>query len=465
MPQMLELENYVAQVLEGLAPLPPIEETLERAHGRVLAREAVAALDVPPWTNSAMDGYALRAKDTAGATPATPLTLPVTGDVPAGVGPSPLEPGTAQRIMTGAMLPPGADAVVKVEDTDQSPGPGPLPERVEIRAQAGQGLNVRRAGENLRAGEAVAPAGTLLSAATLSALASTGLSSVMVHPRVRVAVVSTGAELRGPGEALAPGTIPDSNSLLLAGLVAEHGGACTTTARSGDTAPQLADCLDRAAQGADVIITSGGVSAGAFDPLVMLAGEPSASVSLTLAKVAMQPGKPQAHGWVRAKDGRRVPLICLPGNPVSVLVSFATIVAPVLARLGGHDAVGRPDPADHADRTGRSGWAPGSRLRARAAAAWPMPSGRRQHVPVRFVPAPQGAEGTTGPPRQGAAAPLEADLWVAPTHRLDSGSHLVASLPAAQALAVVEAGTAAVSIGDELDLLALSAPARPLTIP
>ena len=439
MAQMIPLEDYVSQVLEALSPLEDSRLELGRAHGRVLAEDVIAAVPVPPWTNSAMDGYAVRAKDTTGACPLTPVVLPVSGDVPAGAAPRPLAEGTAQRIMTGAMLPEGADAVVKVEDTDQAPGPHPIPERVEIRAAATPGLSVRRAGEDVAAGDPVMAAGTRLSAAAISALASVGLGSVLVRPQVRVAVVSTGAELRDAGQALEPGTIPDSNSLLLAGLVAEHGAVCTSVARSGDTAEALAEVLRQAAAGADLIVTSGGVSAGAFDPLTMLAqaqrGE-EAPVHLDFGKVAMQPGKPQGHGWVLADDGRRVPIICLPGNPVSVLVSFTTIVAPALARLAGQDAAGGAELLP-----GRPA------LTARAAVGWRTPPGRRQHVPVRFTEAPAGSD--VG---DGAGLP-----WVTPTHRLGSGSHLVASLPAAQALAVVAAEVEAVEVGDELPLIPLSA--------
>ena len=443
MAQMIPLEDYVSQVLEALSPLEGGRVPLGRAHGRVLAEDVTAAVPVPPWTNSAMDGYAVRAKDTTGACPLTPVVLPVSGDVPAGAAPRPLAEGTAQRIMTGAMLPEGADAVVKVEDTDQAPGPHPIPERVEIRAAATPGLSVRRAGEDVAAGDPVMAAGTRLSAAAISALASVGLGSVLVRPQVRVAVVSTGAELRDAGQALEPGTIPDSNSLLLAGLVAEHGAVCTSVARSGDTAEALAEVLRQAAAGADLIVTSGGVSAGAFDPLTMLAqaqrGE-EAPVHLDFVKVAMQPGKPQGHGWVLADDGRRVPIICLPGNPVSVLVSFTTIVAPALARLAGQDAAGGAEPLP-----GRAV------LTARAAVGWRTPPGRRQHVPVRFTEAPTGS-GVRSDVGDGAGLP-----WVTPTHRLGSGSHLVASLPAAQALAVVAAEVEAVEVGDELPLIPLSA--------
>ena len=470
-------EAYIAELLAALEPLPAVVLPLAEAHGLVLAEDAAAALPVPPWTNSAMDGYAVRAADAAGADQ-SPVVLPVDGDVPAGAVPAPLEPGTAQRIMTGAMLPEGADAVVRVEDTDQEPGPRPLPERVEIRTAPRPGLNVRRAGENVGVGDPVLGAGAVLSAAALSALASTGAGSVRAVPRARVAVVSTGAELVDPGAALPAGSIPDSNSVLLSGLVVEHGAALASVTRSADTAASLAGALTAAAAGADLIVTSGGVSAGAFDPLTMLAEDQAAldqdraagaAIRLRFARVAMQPGKPQGHGTVRADDGREVPLIMLPGNPVSVLVSFRTIVAPALARLMGHDGV------VGTGGTSGSGGGPAALVlpragtqppvRARAAEAWKTAGGRRQYIPVRFVPAPAGAAApgaataeTVPQPSDGAVGPA---YWVAPTHRLGSGSHLVASLPAAQALAVVAAGTPAVGVGDEVRLIALSRPAGP----
>ena len=470
-------EAYIAELLAALEPLPAVVLPLAEAHGLVLAEDATAALPVPPWTNSAMDGYAVRAADAAGAG-LSPVVLPVGGDVPAGAVPAPLEPGTAQRIMTGAMLPEGADAVVRVEDTDQEPGPRPLPERVEIRVAPRPGLNVRRAGEDVGVGDPVLGAGAVLSAAALSALASTGAGSVRAVPRARVAVVSTGAELVDPGAAPPAGSIPDSNSVLLSGLVVEHGATLASVTRSADTAASLAGALTAAAASADLIVTSGGVSAGAFDPLTMLAEDRAAldqdraagaAIRLRFARVAMQPGKPQGHGTVRADDGREVPLIMLPGNPVSVLVSFRTIVAPALARLMGHDGVGGTG------ETSGSGGGPaalvlpraGARppVRARAAEAWKTAGGRRQYIPVRFVPAPAGAAApgtataeTVPQPSDGAVGPA---YWVAPTHRLGSGSHLVASLPAAQALAVVAAGTPAVGVGDEVRLIALSHPAGP----
>ena len=488
MPDTLSVEAYVAEVLAALTPLPAVDTPLFAAHGLVLAQDVTAALPVPPWTNSAMDGYAVRARDTESAVPQAPVILPVAGDVPAGTAPAPLVPGTAQRIMTGAMLPENADAVVKVEDTDQAPGPHPPPAEVGIRVAARPGLNVRQAGEDVGIGDSVLTAGTFMTATAVASLASVGLSAVRAFPRPRVAVVSTGAELVEPGQELPAGAIPDSNSLLLAGLVAEHGARLASVSRSVDTAESLATALIEAARGADLIVTSGGVSSGAFDPLVMLAeddedgenGENTAdgTVRLRLSKVAMQPGKPQGHGVVRIEDGgthRQVPIITLPGNPVSVLVSFITVVAPALARLAGRDSVPGPLPGSGVRRPHDA-----LSMRARAAAAWRTPPGRRQHIPVRFVQAPARAsvedvEGMEDMENSAPGAAAESTeraecaertestgstaspvLWVEPTHRLGSGSHLVASMAAAEALAVVGEEVAEVAVGDEVGLIALN---------
>ena len=485
MPDTLSVEAYVAEVLAALTPLPAVDTPLFAAHGLVLAQDVTAALPVPPWTNSAMDGYAVRARDTESAAPQAPVILPVAGDVPAGTAPTPLVPGTAQRIMTGAMLPENADAVVKVEDTDQAPGPHPPPAEVGIRVAARPGLNVRQAGEDVGIGDSVLTAGTLMTATAVASLASVGLSAVRAFPRPRVAVVSTGAELVEPGQELPAGAIPDSNSLLLAGLVAEHGARLASVSRSVDTAESLATALIEAARGADLIVTSGGVSAGAFDPLVMLAEDDEdgenventadGTVRLRLSKVAMQPGKPQGHGVVRIEDGgthRQVPIITLPGNPVSVLVSFITVVAPALARLAGRDSVPGPLPGSGVRRPHDA-----LSMRARAAAAWRTPPGRRQHIPVRFVQAPARASVEDMEDMENSAPGAAAEsteraecaertestgstaspvLWVEPTHRLGSGSHLVASMAAAEALAVVGEEVAEVAVGDEVGLIALN---------
>ncbi len=473
MPTLIPPEHYVREALGALRPLDAVATPLQAAHGLVLAEDVTAALPVPPWTNSAMDGYALRAEDAAGATNQAPVVLPVAGDVPAGTAPAPLAPGTAMRIMTGAMLPEGADAVVRVEDTDQAPGPRPLPQRVAIHAAPSTCLNVRRAGEGCAVGDPVMEAGTLLGATAISALASVGRAEVLARPRPRVAVVSTGAELVDAGQGLAPGTIPDSNSLLLAGLIRECGAAFAGARRSADTAEALAAVLAEAAEDADLVVTSGGVSAGAFDPLTMLAesatrtatpsgdagttggDESGARVRISFAKVAMQPGKPQGHGLIRTADGREVPLLCLPGNPVSVLVSFTLVVAPALAILAGHQetaGIGTTGP--------RASY-------ARAATVWKGPVGRRQYVPVRVVGAPSPLPEPLPPaPKDAGPAPLAQSApsalpWVEPTHRLGSGSHLVSSLSSAEALAVVGEEAAGARPGDVVGLIPLPSPARP----
>ena len=488
MPDTLSVEAYVAEVLATLTPLPAVDTPLFAAHGLVLAQDVTAALPVPPWTNSAMDGYAVRARDTESAVPQAPVILPVAGDVPAGTAPAPLVPGTAQRIMTGAMLPENADAVVKVEDTDQAPGPHPPPAEVGIRVAARPGLNVRQAGEDVGIGDSVLTAGTLMTATAVASLASVGLSAVRAFPRPRVAVVSTGAELVEPGQELPAGAIPDSNSLLLAGLVAEHGARLASVSRSVDTAESLATALIEAARGADLIVTSGGVSAGAFDPLVMLAeddedgenGENTAdgTVRLRLSKVAMQPGKPQGHGVVRIEDGgthRQGPNNTGRVNGVCVVGSFITGWAPALARGAGRDSVPGPLPGSGVRRPHDA-----LSMRARAAAAWRTPPGRRQHIPVRFVQAPARAsvedvEGMEDMENSAPGAAAESTeraecaertestgstassvLWVEPTHRLGSGSHLVASMAAAEALAVVGEEVAEVAVGDEVGLIALN---------
>ena len=445
-------EDYLAELLGTLTPLEATTVPLARAHGLVLAQDLTAALAVPPWTNSAMDGYAVRAAETAGAGEA-PVVLPVSGDAPAGSAPGPLAPGTAMRIMTGAVLPEGADAVVKVEDTDQRPGEAPLPQAVAIRAEARVGLNVRYAGENVSVGSPVMQAGTVLSAAALSTLASVGRAAVLAHPRPRVAVVSTGAELVDPGTALAPGAVPDSNGLLLAGLLTEHGAQSVRVLRAGDSAAELARVLREAAVGADLVLTSGGVSAGAFDPLTMLAASAKhgRDASLSFTKVAMQPGKPQGHGTLRTEHGRGVPVIMLPGNPVSVLVSFTVFVAPALAVLAGHGAAAATAALEPA--------------RARAAVGWRPAGPRRQYVPVRLVAGPRDAQAAAVGATAQRPGPKHPVPWVEPVHRLGSGSHLVASLQAAQALAVVEAHTPSVEAGQEVGLLALSRPAAALHLP
>ena len=443
MAALTPVEDYLAALLASLPTPTPITVRLDEAYGAVLAQDATALLPVPPWTNSAMDGYAINTDDLAGQQ--APVILPVSQDIPAGAAPQPLAPGTAARIMTGAMMPAGANAVLQVELTDQLPGPHAAPTQVELREIPVPGHNVRAAGEDVTPGALVVRAGTTLGGRELSSLASTGHGSVQVFPPVRVGIVSTGSELREPGSLLAPGKIPESNSLLLAGMVRECGAHYAGLWRSEDTAASLAQALQEAAAHSDLVITSGGVSAGAFDPLTMLATQGDSGVDLTFSKLSMQPGKPQAYGQIRSEN-RTVPLVALPGNPVSVLVSFTTLVRPavrVLAGLEGPDGAptASSSPSLSLPRTSHPAPASPVSLPASAPAAigWSCPPGRRQYVPVM----------------------LTSDGMVMPTHRLGSGSHLVASLPAAQALAVVPEHVEAVAPGDEVALIPISTPAQP----
>ncbi len=415
---MRDVDDYIATLTAGIDALPIGEQPIAACTGKVLAKSITALAPVPPWTNSAMDGYAVRASEVAQASEQTPVCLPVSGDVAAGANPAPLPEGTAMRIMTGAAIPPGADAVVQVELTDQAAGAAPLPGQVKIYQAPALGRHIRRAGEDTDLGEPVLPAGTRLEAPQLAAAVATGHGTLAVRPKPRVAVISTGSELTQPGHSLTPGMIPDSNGLMLAALCERWGAQCVCTLRVDDNPDNLVRALREAAVQADLVVTSGGVSAGAFDPLKALADQAVDGINLGFDKLALQPGKPQGHGTI-ADGQRQVPLVCLPGNPVSVLVCFTLIVVPVLAALDGRAQV--------------LAWGQGV-----AGASWRSPAGRRQHVPVHLHWNEQGQAVAT------------------PSHRLGSGSHLIGSLHLAQALAVVPGEIEAVEVGQPLRLLSLT---------
>ncbi|MBF1158345.1 MAG: molybdopterin molybdotransferase MoeA, partial [Thermobifida sp.] len=289
----------------------PVEECL----GRRLAVDVLSLIPLPPFTNSAMDGFAVRRDDLEGE---GPWTLPVAGDIPAGdTRENRLERGQAWRIMTGAPIPEGADAVVKVEDTDHAAGIAQAPDTVEIRVAPKRGANVRVAGEALAAGSPVLEAGRILDGTALSAAASVGHGTLTVLPRPRVIVVSTGTELKHAGEALERGQIPDSNGILLRGLVEDAGGQVVAHLRTGDTPAELRRALDEAPE-ADLVLTAGGISAGAFEVVRLTLGTDAG-----FHHVAQQPGGPQGVGSTQVgAGGRETPVICLPGNPVSVFTTF-----------------------------------------------------------------------------------------------------------------------------------------------
>jgi molybdopterin molybdotransferase len=316
-----EHRRVVAGLITRRAPVTlPLADTL----GQVLADDVVAPLALPGFDNSAMDGYAVIADDVAAATPEGPVLLQVAEDIPAGrTDALILKPGTAHRIMTGAPVPTGATAVVPVEATDGAT------DTVAIRAGAKDGQHIRRAGEDVTAGTTVLRAGQVVTPAALGLAAALGLGELNVIPRARVLVMSTGSELVAPGTPLQPGQIYESNAVMLAAAVRDAGGHVVASPMTGDDVEVFRDALDRYTGEADVIITTGGVSAGAYEVVKEALG-----AVVDFVKVAMQPGMPQGAGTV---DG--TPIITLPGNPVSALVSFEVFIRSPL-----RTAMGLPNP-------------------------------------------------------------------------------------------------------------------------
>ncbi|BBY27853.1 gephyrin-like molybdotransferase Glp [Mycolicibacterium sediminis] len=308
---MRTVEEHQAVVAGLLTPRDPVTVRVPEALGLVLAVDVVAPLSLPGFNNSAMDGYAVRADDVASASEETPVTLPVAEDIPAGrTDPLTLAPGTAHRIMTGAPLPAGATAIVPVEVTDGGT------ETVTIRRASQVDQHVRHAGEDVQAGTTVLVAGQELSPAALGLIAALGLGEVDVVPRQRVLVMSTGSELVAPGTPLLPGQIYESNAVMLAAAVRDAGGEVTTVAMTSDDVDVFRATLLEHAATADLIVTTGGVSAGAYEVVKDSLGD-----EVEFVKVAMQPGMPQGAGRVAG-----TPIITLPGNPVSALVSFEVFI-------------------------------------------------------------------------------------------------------------------------------------------
>ncbi|GAA2725100.1 molybdotransferase-like divisome protein Glp [Actinocorallia aurantiaca] len=323
---MRTVSEHLAEIISRLTPLDPVRPPLLEAAGTVLAEPVTAPVDLPPFDNSAMDGYAVRAADLE----TLPAVLPVMGDVPAGdLGRPVIEPGRAARIMTGAPLPSGADTVIPVEWTDG----GARTVRIDRSAPAGN--YIRRAGEDVRAGATVLPSGTRLGAAQLGMVAAVGCSHPPVRPRPRVVVLSTGDELRDPGDALEYGQIWDSNSFMLAAAVREAGGEPLRRSFLGDDPNLVREALKEELASADAIITTGGVSMGVYD---VVKAAFSGGGEVDFHKVAMRPGKPQGFGLL---DGR-CPIFTLPGNPVSAYVSFQVFVRPALRYLQGLEPEGLP---------------------------------------------------------------------------------------------------------------------------
>lgn len=363
MTDLLSVEAALEAVLAGVeGPLPSESLTVTDALGRVLAAPVRAATDLPPWDNSAMDGYAVRAADVAEASEDRPVRLPVVGEVAAGsVPPRPLEPGEAFRIATGAPVPAGADAVVQVELTtpldasDLPAGPrgrdatGPLPPACLVHAAVAPGANIRERGDDLRAGSTILEAGTVLTPSGIAVAAGSGVVEVPVHARPRVAVLATGDEVVPAGRPLGPAGIPDANGPGIRALVASAGAEPLDLGIAPDRLDVVLGRIGSVLTVVDAVIVSGGVSVGPYD----VVREAFAALGrVDLWRVAVQPGKPFAFGvadrtqaGVAGRSGR-VLLFGLPGNPVSGFVTFDLFVRPAIRRLAGRrDLVDPPDRA------------------------------------------------------------------------------------------------------------------------
>jgi molybdopterin molybdotransferase len=321
-PELVPVEKHQLDTLAAIRPLRPLWLPLDEAEGSVLAEDVLAGTPLPPFDNSAMDGYAVRAADLAGATAEAPVTLPVRGEIAAGdTGSYRVEPGSCLRIMTGALLPAGADAVVPVEQTD---GGSTV---AVFRRAVSPGESLRRQGDDVPAGARLLESGTPVGSVQLALLAGSGHATVLVRPRPRVAVVSTGNELAEPGTPLVPGQIWESNSYLLA-AAARQAGAVAARHRLPDDPDAVLARLEQLLPEADLLITSGGVSMGGEHDVVKAALSKLGTV--TFRKVAMQPGMPQGFGVLGPEQQ---PLFTLPGNPVSAYVSFLLFVRPALDAL------------------------------------------------------------------------------------------------------------------------------------
>ena len=398
---MRTVAQHRAAVLGLVAPLPAVRVPVGRALGLVLAGDVTAVVDLPGFDNSAMDGYAVRAAELAGATREAPTVLPVAGDVAAGDTTRHVLPvGHVMRIMTGAPLPDGTDAVVPVELTDGGS------QDVALFLEPDAGRHVRRRGEDITAGSVVLRAGTRLGPGHLALAAAANVAELLVHPRPRVTVVSTGDELVAPGSTLEHGQIVNSNHVMLCALVEAAGADVAAGVHLRDEVDAVRVLVDDPPGAPDLVITSGGVSMGVYDTVKEVL---SADGGVEFVKVAMRPGMPQGAGLLGA---HRTPVITLPGNPVSSFASFHVFVLPVLRRLAGLD----PD-ADGA-------------FEAEAAVGWGTVSGKVELTRV-----------------------VEAGGRVSPSG--GQGSHVLGALAGATALAIVPADVEQVAPGSRVRCIPL----------
>ena len=405
MADLLPVSDLVERILASVSPLPDFPQPLMEALGLALAEDVVAPISLPSFDNSAMDGYAVVQADVASASPETPVQLPVVGEIGAGrAGLMAMSQGTAVKIMTGAPIPTGCDAVVPYEWTDRGVA------QVRITQAPKLGQHIRRTGDDVAEGDVLLEHGTVLGPRHLGLLAAVGRATVRSRPRPRVVVISTGSELRDPGTPLGRDSIYDGNSYLLAAAARAAGAIAYRVGIVPDDASAFTDALSDQLVRADLVVTSGGVSEGDFD---VVKEALSSLGSVWFGGVAMQPGKPQGFGTVGEDN---TPIFTLPGNPVSSYVSFETFVLPAIRRMMGKLPYSRP--------TGR----------ARITHGIASPAGKLQLV-----------RGLYDVDRGGA--------FVSPVG--GHGSHLIGDLAASNALVVVPADVTSLAAGDMVQVLKL----------
>ncbi|MEU8677021.1 gephyrin-like molybdotransferase Glp [Streptomyces sp. NPDC048560] len=354
------VDEHLDDILGSVKPLEPIELQLPDAQGCVLVEDVMVEVALPPFDNSSMDGYAVRIADVEGASEEFPAVLTVVGDIAAGsdglTGDQIVGPGQAARIMTGAPLPPGAEAVVPVEWTDGGAGEGPAatmrahsdaPEgasgEVRVHRPVEARAHVRARGSDVQPGDLALRAGSVVGPPQIGLLAAIGRATVKVRPRPRVVVLSTGSELVQPGEELTGGRIYDSNSFALTAAARDAGAIAYRVGAVADDAETLRATIEDQLIRADIVVTTGGVSVGAYDvvkeALSSVGDEDEPGSGIDFRKLAMQPGKPQGFGSIGPDH---TPLLALPGNPVSSYVSFELFVRPAIRTLMGLEDVHRP---------------------------------------------------------------------------------------------------------------------------
>jgi molybdopterin molybdotransferase len=403
---MESVDEHLSRVLESIGVLAPISRPLLEAQGLLLAENVVAEVNLPGFDNSSMDGYAVRAVDVRGATEQEPVELSVVGDIAAGARSlSGMGPHLAMRIMTGAPMPSGADAVVPLEDTDRGVA------KVQVRRAVQSGQFIRRAGEDLQAGSLALATGAPLGPQQIALLAAVGKREVHVLPRPRVGIVSTGSELVDVGQAPGFGEVTDVNSFLLAAASADAGAEVYRFGIVPDDHDRLIDTLEGLVRRVDIIVTSGGVSMGAYDVVKEALGSLG---TVRFSRVAMQPGMPQGFGHL-GEGEHETPIFCLPGNPVSALVSFEAFVRPAIRKLLGKRNLHR------------------ATVQAIALERMESPAGKRQY---RRGLLHREADGTLSVEPVGGA-----------------GSHLIAAMAASNCLIVIDEAVTEVVPGSRLTVI------------